>query len=108
MIAIDDGSDDGIAAEIKARLRTHPCPCYLRHGHRAGQSAALRTGVRAARFPGHRHHGWRRPTRSGRYHESLRSSRRSRPRAGHGSRHQVEPEGVRLSPSGIAFGQFHP
>ncbi|MET0157529.1 MAG: glycosyltransferase [Methyloceanibacter sp.] len=41
VIAIDDGSDDGIAAEIKARLRTHPCLCYLRHGHRAGQSAAL-------------------------------------------------------------------
>ena len=51
VIAVDDGSDDGTAAEIKARLRTHPRLCYLRHGHRAGQSAALRTGVRAARFP---------------------------------------------------------
>jgi dolichol-phosphate mannosyltransferase len=51
VIAVDDGSDDGTAAEIKARLGTHPRLCYLRHGHHAGQSAALRTGVRAARFP---------------------------------------------------------
>lgn len=51
VIAVDDGSDDGTAAEIKARLGTYPRLRYLRHGHRAGQSTALRTGVRAARFP---------------------------------------------------------
>src|SRR5262245_65838812 len=51
LIAVDDGSDDGTAAEIKARLKTHPRLRYLKHGHRAGQSAALRTGVRVARFP---------------------------------------------------------
>jgi glycosyltransferase involved in cell wall biosynthesis len=51
VIAVDDGSNDGTAAEIKARLRTNPRLRYLKHGHRAGQSAALRTGVRAAAFP---------------------------------------------------------
>lgn len=51
VIAVDDGSNDGTAAEIKARLRTNPRLRYVKHGHRAGQSAALRTGVRAARFP---------------------------------------------------------
>jgi dolichol-phosphate mannosyltransferase len=50
VIAVDDGSDDGTAAEIKARLRANPRLRYLKHGQRAGQSAALRTGVRAARF----------------------------------------------------------
>lgn len=51
VIAVDDGSDDGTAAEIKARLRQHPRLRYLKHGSRTGQSAALRTGVRAARCP---------------------------------------------------------
>src|SRR5262245_63352420 len=50
VIAVDDGSNDGTAAEIKARLRTNPRLRYLKHGHRAGQSAALRTGAAAARF----------------------------------------------------------
>ena len=51
VIAVDDASDDGTGAEIKALLGKYPLLRYLRHGHRAGQSAALRTGVRAARFP---------------------------------------------------------
>ena len=51
VIAIDDASDDGTGAEIKALLGTYPALRYLRHGQRAGQSAALRTGVWAARFP---------------------------------------------------------
>jgi dolichol-phosphate mannosyltransferase len=51
VLAIDDGSDDGTGAEIKELLGTYPLLRYLRHGHRAGQSAALRTGVLAARFP---------------------------------------------------------
>ena len=51
VIAIDDGSDDGTAAEIKALLSQHPRLRYVRHAHRAGQSAALYIGVRAARFP---------------------------------------------------------
>jgi dolichol-phosphate mannosyltransferase len=51
VIAVDDGSDDGTRAEIKALLGKYSGLRYLRHGYRAGQSAALRTGVRAARFP---------------------------------------------------------
>ena len=51
VIAVDDASDDGTAAEIKALLGSYPALRYLRHGQRAGQSAALRTGVWAARFP---------------------------------------------------------
>ena len=51
VIAVDDGSDDGTGAEIKALLGRYPRLRYLRHGHRAGQSAALRSGVLAARFP---------------------------------------------------------
>jgi dolichol-phosphate mannosyltransferase len=51
VIAVDDCSDDGTAAEIKALLPKYPSLRYLRHGKRAGQSAALRTAVRTARFP---------------------------------------------------------
>ncbi len=50
VIAVDDGSDDGTGAEIKALLGRYRRLRYLRHGHRAGQSAALRSGVLAARF----------------------------------------------------------
>ncbi|HZP08693.1 glycosyltransferase family 2 protein [Methyloceanibacter sp.] len=51
VLAVDDASGDGTAAEIKALLPKYPSLRYLRHGHRAGQSAALRTAVLAARFP---------------------------------------------------------
>jgi dolichol-phosphate mannosyltransferase len=51
VVAVDDGSDDGTGTEIKALLGRYPRLRYLRHGQRAGQSAALRTGVKAARFP---------------------------------------------------------
>ncbi len=51
VIAVDDASDDGTGAEIKALFSTYPALRYVRHGQRAGQSAALRTGVLAARFP---------------------------------------------------------
>jgi glycosyltransferase involved in cell wall biosynthesis len=51
VIAVDDASDDGTAAEIKALLGKYPALRYLRHGQRAGQSTALRTGVWAARYP---------------------------------------------------------
>jgi dolichol-phosphate mannosyltransferase len=51
VLAIDDGSEDGTAGEIKLLLRTYPKLRYIRHGRRAGQSAALRTGAMAARFP---------------------------------------------------------
>jgi len=51
VLVVDDASDDGTAAEIKALLMKYSSLRYLRHGRRAGQSAALRTGVLAARFP---------------------------------------------------------
>lgn len=51
VIVVDDCSDDGSEAEVKALLADHPRLRYLRHGARCGQSAALRTGVAAAGFP---------------------------------------------------------
>ena len=48
VLAVDDGSDDGTGAEIKALLGHYPKLRYLRHSRRAGQSAALRTGALAA------------------------------------------------------------
>ena len=48
-IFIDDGSSDGTAEEL-ARLRTIlPALRVLVHGRNLGKSAALRTGIRAAR-----------------------------------------------------------
>src|SRR6185312_4199424 len=44
VLAIDDGSEDGTGAEIKTLLGRYRSLRYLRHGRRAGQSAALRTG----------------------------------------------------------------
>jgi dolichol-phosphate mannosyltransferase len=51
LIVVDDASDDGTAAEIKALLQRYPPLRYLRHGERAGQSAALRSGIHAATAP---------------------------------------------------------
>jgi dolichol-phosphate mannosyltransferase len=51
VIAVDDASDDRTGAEIKALLSRYPHLRYLRHERRAGQSAALRSGVLAARYP---------------------------------------------------------
>ena len=51
VIVVDDASDDGTATEVKALLGARPSLRYLRHGRRAGQSAALRTGVMAATAP---------------------------------------------------------
>ena len=49
VIVVDDASDDRTGAEIKSLLKQYPALRYLRHGRRAGQSAAFRTGVMAAR-----------------------------------------------------------
>src|SRR6476646_10563890 len=51
VIVVDDASDDGTDAEIKAMLSRCKRLRYLRHGTRAGQSAALRNGVIAAAAP---------------------------------------------------------
>lgn len=51
LIVVDDASDDGTAEEVTALLPRYPALRYLRHGRRAGQSAALRSGVFAASAP---------------------------------------------------------
>ena len=49
ILYVDDGSEDGTAAEV-ARLQAEaPHLRLLRHGRSCGQSAAIRSGVRAAR-----------------------------------------------------------
>ena len=49
IVYVDDGSADRTAATLAALRRTHRNLRSLRHRRRAGQSAALRTGIRAAR-----------------------------------------------------------
>jgi dolichol-phosphate mannosyltransferase len=49
VLVVDDGSDDGTAAEILRLAREMPQLRLLRHAKNSGQSAAIRTGVRAAR-----------------------------------------------------------
>ncbi len=51
IIVVDDASDDATASEIQALLGTIPQLRYVRHARRAGQSAAVRSGVRAATAP---------------------------------------------------------
>ncbi len=48
IVVVDDGSDDATAEELQAMLGEIPKLRYVRHARRAGQSAAVRTGVRAA------------------------------------------------------------
>ncbi len=49
IIFIDDGSNDATAAEIRQLAAETPRLRLLRHTQSCGQSAAIRTGVRAAR-----------------------------------------------------------
>jgi len=51
VVVVDDASDDATAAEIQALLGGIPQLRYVRHARRAGQSASVRTGVRAATAP---------------------------------------------------------
>ncbi len=48
VIVVDDASVDGTRDEVLALRQRYRSLRYLRHGVRAGQSAALRTGVLAA------------------------------------------------------------
>jgi glycosyltransferase involved in cell wall biosynthesis len=50
-IFIDDGSSDGTAAELVRLRAILPCLRVLVHGRNLGKSAALRTGIRAAKHP---------------------------------------------------------
>jgi dolichol-phosphate mannosyltransferase len=49
VIYIDDGSSDDTAAAVRAVAVTHPAVRLLRHDRSCGQSAAVRSGVKAAR-----------------------------------------------------------
>lgn len=49
IVCVDDASDDGTAAALAACAAGRPHLRVLRHRTRSGQSAALRTGVKAAR-----------------------------------------------------------
>lgn len=52
MVFVDDGSTDGTAAAaLRSRSAGLPHLRLLRHAARSGQSAAIATGVRAARAP---------------------------------------------------------
>lgn len=51
IIYVDDGSTDATPAALAAARRVHPTLRVLRHRASCGQSAAVRSGVRAARAP---------------------------------------------------------
>jgi len=51
LIYVDDGSGDGTGAALAALAANRPWLRRLRHGQSCGQSAAVRSGVRAARAP---------------------------------------------------------
>ena len=51
IIYVDDGSSDATGAELSALMRERPYLRQIRHATSCGQSAAVRTGVRAARAP---------------------------------------------------------
>src|SRR5579862_4574999 len=50
-VFIDDGSSDGTEEELVRLKAVLPALRVLVHGRNLGKSAALRTGIRAARFP---------------------------------------------------------
>lgn len=49
VIVVDDGSTDSTPEVLQASRRQHPRLRVLRHGSRCGQSAAISSGVQAAR-----------------------------------------------------------
>jgi dolichol-phosphate mannosyltransferase len=49
IIYVDDASNDATHAELVAEKAKHSCLRAITHSHRSGQSAALRTGILAAR-----------------------------------------------------------
>jgi glycosyltransferase involved in cell wall biosynthesis len=51
VIYVDDGSSDGTSAELSQARKTRPWLRVVRHESSCGQSAAVRSGVLAARAP---------------------------------------------------------
>ena len=51
IVYVDDGSTDGTADELSAQMKQHPWLRQINHKVSCGQSAAIRTGVLAARAP---------------------------------------------------------
>jgi len=51
VVYVDDGSNDGTRAELDALIKQHAWLRRVRHKRSCGQSAAVRTGVTAARAP---------------------------------------------------------
>jgi dolichol-phosphate mannosyltransferase len=51
VICVNDGSTDGTGAELTRLKALHPWLRQIRHARSCGQSAALRTGMAAARAP---------------------------------------------------------
>ena len=50
-VFVNDGSSDGTAAELQRLAETRPWLRQIKHAQSCGQSAAVRSGVRAARAP---------------------------------------------------------
>lgn len=50
-IFVDDGSSDGSIRELRRLAANRPWLRFIRHRQNCGQSAAIRTGVKAARCP---------------------------------------------------------
>ena len=51
IVYVDDGSSDATAEQLRALMATHVWLRAIRHARSCGQSAAIRTGVAAARAP---------------------------------------------------------
>jgi dolichol-phosphate mannosyltransferase len=51
IVYVDDGSDDATAGELSRAQRQTPQLRVVRHARSCGQSAAIRSGVKAARAP---------------------------------------------------------
>lgn len=51
VVYVDDGSNDDTAAELKRLIARYPFLRSVRHARSCGQSAAVRSGVTAARAP---------------------------------------------------------